>query len=54
MGARGSFQVPDEAVFGLGRVLQGPDDSRPGERTRLRCGRLGGIKALWCRLEELF
>lgn len=50
LGARGSFQVADEVVFCLGRVLQGPDDSRPGERTSLRCGRPGGLKALWCRL----
>lgn len=54
MEARGSFQVAEEAVFCLGRVLQGPADSRPGERLRLRCGRLGGLKALWCRLEGLF
>lgn len=50
LGARGLFQVADEAPFCLGRVLQGPDDSR----TRLRCGRLGGLKALWYRLEGIF
>lgn len=44
----------DEAVFCVGRVLQSPDDSRPGERMRLRCGRLGGFRALWCRLDGLF
>lgn len=44
-GARGSFKVAGgvvKAVFFQGRVLQGPDDSRPGERLRVRCEQPGG------------
>lgn len=40
-------------MFSQGRVLQGPDDSRPGERTRVRCGQPGGSRALCCGLDRL-
>lgn len=46
--------MADEVVFCMGRVLQSPDDSRPGEKMRLRCGWLGRFRALWCRLDGLF